>query len=92
MEYPNLYYHARTKIPGVPHHFKAGNLAGGTDFVTTLDGGEGEYIAALDADMIPEPQWLRALVAHLINDDQLALVCLPQVCLHDPPLVFLNAH
>jgi len=37
-EYPNLYYHARIKIKGVPHHFKAGNLTGGTDFVTKLEG------------------------------------------------------
>jgi cellulose synthase/poly-beta-1,6-N-acetylglucosamine synthase-like glycosyltransferase len=80
LEYTNLYYHSRLKIKGAPHHFKAGNLRDGTDFVTRLDGGEGEFIAALDADMIPEPDWLRALVAHVVSDDQLALACLPQVC------------
>jgi cellulose synthase/poly-beta-1,6-N-acetylglucosamine synthase-like glycosyltransferase len=79
--YPNLYYHARIKIKGVPHHFKAGNLTGGTEFVTKLEGGEGEYIAALDADMIPEPEWLRAIIAHLVNDSEMALVCPPQVSL-----------
>jgi len=57
LQYPNLYYYARAKIPGVPHHFKAGNLRGGTDFITKLEGGAGEFIAALDADMIPEPHW-----------------------------------
>lgn len=77
--YPNLYYHARIKIKGVPHHFKAGNLTGGTDFVTKLPGGEAEYIAPLDADMIPEPDWLRAIIAHFIKDDKMALVCPPQV-------------
>jgi cellulose synthase/poly-beta-1,6-N-acetylglucosamine synthase-like glycosyltransferase len=80
-EYPNLYYHARIKIKGVPHHFKAGNLTGGTDFVTRVDGGEGEFIAALDADMIPEPDWLRAIIAHMVNDSEMALVCPPQVSL-----------
>jgi cellulose synthase/poly-beta-1,6-N-acetylglucosamine synthase-like glycosyltransferase len=87
-EYPNLYYHARIKVKGVPHHFKAGNLTGGTDFVTKVDGGEGEFIAALDADMIPEPDWLRAIIAHMINDSEMALVCPPQVSFrsYDPPL------
>jgi cellulose synthase/poly-beta-1,6-N-acetylglucosamine synthase-like glycosyltransferase len=78
-EYSNLYYHARIKIKGIPHHFKAGNLTGGTEFVTKLPGGEGEFIAALDADMIPEPDWLRAIIAHMVNDSEMALVCPPQV-------------
>jgi cellulose synthase/poly-beta-1,6-N-acetylglucosamine synthase-like glycosyltransferase len=30
LQYPNVYYYARVKIPGVPHHAKAGNLTGGT--------------------------------------------------------------
>jgi cellulose synthase/poly-beta-1,6-N-acetylglucosamine synthase-like glycosyltransferase len=79
LEYPDLYYHSRLKIKGVPHHFKAGNLSDGMHFVTKLDGGAGEYIAALDADMIPEPDWLRALLGHVVRDDRMALVCLPQV-------------
>jgi len=90
IQFPNVYYHARVKIKGVPHHFKAGNLTGGTDFVTKLDGGEGEYIAALDADMIPEPDWLRAIIAHMVIDDKMALVCPPQLFYNVPdndPLV-----
>lgn len=79
-DYPNVYYHARIKIKGKPHHFKAGNLTGGTEFVTKLPGGEGEYIAPLDADMIPEKDWLRAIIAHFINVPKMALVCPPQVC------------
>jgi len=78
-DYPNLHYHSRIKIKGVPHHFKAGNLTGGTDFVTKIDGGGGEFIAALDADMIPESDWLRAIIAHMVNDPDMALVCPPQV-------------
>lgn len=80
LEYPNVYYFARVKIPGVPHHFKAGNLTGGTNFVCDLENGEAEYIAPLDADMIPEPDWLRAIIAHMVIDDKMALVCPPQVC------------
>src|SRR5579859_5959719 len=72
LEYPNLYYHARIKVTGVQHHFKAGNPTGGTDFVTKLDGGEGEFIAALNADMIPEPEWLRAIIAHLVIEPEMA--------------------
>lgn len=77
--YSNVFYTARQKIKGVPHHFKAGNLNNGLDFVKTLPGGASAYIAALDADMIPEPSWLRAVLAHLVIEPQLALACPPQV-------------
>lgn len=77
--YPNIYYTARLKVKGVPHHFKAGNLNHGLDFVKTLPGGASAYIAALDADMIPEPEWLRAVLAHLVIEPQLALACPPQL-------------
>jgi cellulose synthase/poly-beta-1,6-N-acetylglucosamine synthase-like glycosyltransferase len=92
LEYPNLYYHARIKVKGVPHHFKAGNLTGGTNFVTKLDGGEGEFIAALDADMIPEPEWLRAIIAHLVIEPEMALVCPPQVSGKAPGLLRVCTH
>ena len=52
MTYPNLYYMARVKIPGQPHHFKAGNLNYGLDEVHKLPGGAGQFMAALDADMV----------------------------------------
>lgn len=81
--YPNVYYTARHKTKGVPHHFKAGNLNHGLEFVTELPGGASTYIAALDADMIPEPEWLRAILAHLVIEPQLALSCPPQVCFFD---------
>lgn len=76
---PHVFYAARTKIAGVPHHFKAGNLNHGLEFVKQLNGGAGEFMAALDADMIPEPDWLRAVIAHLVVDSQLAMSCPPQV-------------
>lgn len=50
--FPNLYYKSRPKFPGVPHHFKAGNLNYGLDEVHTLPGGAAQFMAALDADMV----------------------------------------
>ena len=52
MSYPNLMYMSREKIPGKPHHFKAGNLNYGLDQVHLLPGGAGQFMAALDADMV----------------------------------------
>ncbi|KAF2757481.1 nucleotide-diphospho-sugar transferase [Pseudovirgaria hyperparasitica] len=78
VEYPQLYYQARRKYPGVPHHYKAGNLQSGIDFVVGLPGGCAEYIATLDADMIAHPEWLRALLPHLLRDPLLGLISPPQ--------------
>jgi hypothetical protein len=52
LTYPNLYYIARPKYPGVPHHFKAGNLNYGLEQVHLMPGGAYQYMAALDADMV----------------------------------------
>ena len=51
-QFYNVYYMSREKIPGVPHHFKAGNLNYGLEQVDHLPGGPGEFMAALDADMV----------------------------------------
>lgn len=73
----NLYYTARVK--GKDHHFKAGNLNYGFEYVKSLPGGAADFIASLDADMIADPQWLRALMPHLLRNDRLALAQSPQV-------------
>lgn len=73
----NLHYSARVK--GKDHHFKAGNLNYGLELVKSLPGDAADYVAALDADMIPDPDWLRALVPHLLENPKLALVQPPQV-------------
>lgn len=73
----NLYYTARVK--GKDHHFKAGNLNHGFEYVKSLPGGAADFIASLDADMIADPQWLRALMPHLLRNDRLALAQPPQV-------------
>jgi cellulose synthase/poly-beta-1,6-N-acetylglucosamine synthase-like glycosyltransferase len=50
--WPNLIYMSREKIPGKPHHFKAGNLNFGLEQITLLPGGSAEFVGALDADMV----------------------------------------
>merc|ERR1712000_505450 len=82
--YPNTFYIARPKYPGVPHHFKAGNLNYGLDAVHKLPGGAGFYMAALDADMIPESCWLRAVLPHLVQDPKVAMACPPQLFYNTP--------
>ncbi|KAM5359653.1 hypothetical protein ACJZ2D_014326 [Fusarium nematophilum] len=84
LTYPNLFYMARLKIPGQPHHFKAGNLNYGLDQVHLLPGGAGQFMAALDADMIPERDWLRAVLPHLVVDPKMALACPPQLFYNTP--------
>lgn len=79
MSYPNVYYMAREKIAGQPHHFKAGNLNYGLDQVHLLPGGAGQFMAALDADMIPERHLLRAVLPHLLGDAKMTFACPPQL-------------
>jgi cellulose synthase/poly-beta-1,6-N-acetylglucosamine synthase-like glycosyltransferase len=81
---PNIYYIRRPKYPGVPHHYKAGNLNNGLDSVHQLPGGASEYMAALDADMIPEQSWLRAILPHLLMDEKMGLACPPQLFYNVP--------
>ncbi|KAK1450677.1 glycosyltransferase family 2 [Colletotrichum cuscutae] len=121
MTYPNVHYLCRPKYPGVPHHFKAGNLNYALDFVHTMPGGAGQFMAALDADMvrsnqpqltipfnddpvsrdfkvspdvqpqltlnlqIPERDWLRAILPHMLIDPKVALACPPQLFYNTPP-------
>lgn len=83
---PSIHYTARVKTKGVPHHFKAGNLNHGLFYTEGLEGGKAEFVAALDADMIVERAWLRAIIPHLLTDPGLAMACPPQVCRPHSPL------
>lgn len=76
--HPHLFYQARAKVEGVHHHYKAGNLQSGIDYAVNLPGGPAEYLATLDADMIPDSQWLRAILLHLLRDPELGLISPPQ--------------
>lgn len=89
LENPNIYYSARVKTKGVPHHFKAGNLNSGLSYIAGLEIEKAEYVACLDADMIVERPWLRAVIAHLVVNPQYALACPPQVSRpHSPQLMW----
>ena len=58
-------------------YFKAGNLQFGIE--ETKRRGDSDFIAGLDADMIPHKQWLRKMVPHLLADEKTALAIPPQV-------------
>lgn len=77
VRYTNVTYTARQI--GKPHGYKAGNLNHALTLVEKLPGGPGEYVASLDSDMIPQPDWLRALIPHLVLDPKVAMVSPPQV-------------
>lgn len=76
--FQDVVYSARKKIPNERHYYKAGNLRAGLELTESAYGAS-EYFAALDADMISEPDWLARTVSHLIKDDDIALVSPPHV-------------
>ena len=78
---PTINYLSREKEEGARSHFKSGNLRFGIEASRYAEGGS-QFVAGLDADMIVEPQWLRRLIPHLLLNDNVALVCGPQVSPH----------
>lgn len=70
-------YLSRALSPGTKSFFKAGNLNFGIDETSRL--GHSEFLAGLDADMIPENDWLRKMVPHLILSDSVGIAVGPQV-------------
>ena len=77
-QFPHLCYSSRDK-PAHGHGYKAGNInATLRQFVATL-GFAYEWICVLDSDMMPEPQILRALLPHGIQDPKIGMVTTGQV-------------
>ena len=70
-------YLRRAKDSGLETFYKAGNIAFGLRGSNALSGAE--LFAALDADMIPDIDWLRRVVPYLILDDGMAMICPGQV-------------
>lgn len=70
----NLFYTARGV--DVTTHSKGANLNHGLRFVQNL--GLSEYVAVLDVDMIPTPNFLRALLPQLIDNPSFAMAIAPQ--------------
>ena len=56
---------------------KAANLNHGLKFVQNLSRGPAEYLAVLDADMIPASTWLRSMLPHLLSDAKVAIATPP---------------
>ncbi|EDU43163.1 Cellulose synthase catalytic subunit [Pyrenophora tritici-repentis] len=75
-KYPHAHYTSR-KQPEIPD-YKAGNLNNGLAFSATLNDTPSPFVAGLDVDMIVQPNWLRAMMPHLLNDPKLAMTCPPQ--------------
>ena len=78
--YRNLHYHSRSKYTDKHHGYKAGNLNQTLKtYVANLPGGQSEFFAVFDADMMPEPEVLRALVPHALRNGHIAMVTCAQV-------------
>ncbi|KAL2632669.1 hypothetical protein R1flu_004148 [Riccia fluitans] len=67
-----LVYLRRKKVPGVPHHFKCGNLNYG------LEHSVAEYVVMMDADMILHPTFLQELIPYIVDSPEVAFVQIPQ--------------
>lgn len=70
-------YLSRNTPPGVPTHYKAGNQNFGIQETKKLSGAD--FMATLDVDMIPQSDWLRAMLPHLLLDEKVAIATPPQV-------------
>ena len=72
---------ARPKLKRV--NYKAGNLNYGlqvtSDIARMAYQAPAPFIAVIDADMIVEPNWLRTMIPHLMQNEHLAMACPPQV-------------
>ena len=75
---PELLYVRRTKIKGVPHHAKAGNLNHAMTY------SRAEFAAIFDADMIANPLFLRRVLPHF-HHANMAMVQTPQSFYNLPP-------
>ncbi|MDZ7957849.1 MAG: glycosyltransferase [Aulosira sp. DedQUE10] len=90
VELARLRYIARPKQPGVSHHAKAGNL----NYAIFSGETTGEFILTLDADHIPQPQFLKRVLPYFYNynlyggqyePNQIAFVQTPQGFYNLPP-------
>lgn len=82
---PAIIYLSRTVKPGQDSYFKSGNLRFGIE-ESQRYGERSEFLAGLDADMIPKSDWLKRMVPHLLIDDQVALAAGPQVRSPEPEI------
>jgi cellulose synthase (UDP-forming) len=81
-----LRYIARKKIPGVPHHAKAGNI----NNALMNEGTNGDFIVIFDCDMICRPEFLQAVLPHFYKMESEALVIDENVAMVQTPQSFTN--
>jgi cellulose synthase/poly-beta-1,6-N-acetylglucosamine synthase-like glycosyltransferase len=79
VRYTNLVYFSRIKTPGRPHGFKAGNMNAAMAHLDTFARDPAQWVGILDADMIPDKDWLRALMPHALIDRSIGMMTIPQV-------------
>lgn len=72
-QHPNLHYASRNVE--VSTHSKAANMNFGLQIVESLPGGKADYVAVLDVDMIPMPEWLRVVLPHVHDNPHVGLSC-----------------
>ena len=70
-QWPNISYASRNV--DVKTHSKASNLNFGIRYLETLERSKAPYVAVLDADMIPEPAWLRCVLPHVLDNPDAGL-------------------
>jgi len=81
-------YIARTKLPGVPHHAKAGNI----NNALMNEGTSGEFIVIFDCDMVCQPHFLQTILPHFMKVDESGMryVTDTQVSMVQTPQSFTN--
>lgn len=81
-----LRYVARKKIPGVPHHAKAGNINNALMNENT----HGDFILVFDCDMVCKPHILQAILPHFHKFENDAFVIDEHVAMVQTPQGFTN--
>ena len=87
---PRVLYSSRALNKAGRSYSKAGNLQYGISETEahpadSAAAATSEYLASLDADMIPHPLWLRRMLPHLVRDPKAALISPPQHYYNVPP-------
>ncbi|EME43492.1 glycosyltransferase family 2 protein, partial [Dothistroma septosporum NZE10] len=75
---PSIQLRYGARGSAVKIHSKAANICYGMELVETFAGGAAPYFGVLDIDMLLGPEWLRATVPFLEEDEQVALAGSPQ--------------
>lgn len=81
-----LRYIARKKIPGVPHHAKAGNI----NNALMNEGTSGDFIVIFDCDMICKPHFLQTVLPHFYKMERSQFVIDENCAMVQTPQAFVN--